>query len=72
MRNTFDRAGAETLLRQIQDYWAERGQTVEGHIVRCGFDERVRAARYEVITDLVNGLPAGYSRKDVSRNQRVA
>lgn len=56
--NFFDRRGAEELLKRIQGYWAKRGYQVDGFVHDCGFHEKVRMSRYEVRTNLVNGLPA--------------
>ena len=50
--------GARALLKRIQDYWAARGYTVEGHVFAAGYSERLRSTVYEVHTNLVNGLPA--------------
>ena len=54
---TFDRVGALRLASMIENYWRARGATVNTRIVNRGFHPIVRAARFEVWTDLVNGLP---------------
>ena len=56
--------GARALLKRIQDYWAERGYEVEGHVFAAGYSERLRSTVYEVQTNLVNGLPS--KRKNIA------
>lgn len=53
-------AGAEFLAQRIQAYWLERGYNVRCEIVSAGFHGAIRAARFDVRSDMVNGLPANY------------
>lgn len=57
--------GARRLKQRIEDYWRERGYTVEIKLVEAGFVAAMRSARTDVRSDMVNGLP---SRKDSDRN----
>ena len=52
-----DRAGAEKLKARIEAYWRERGSEVQIMLVPAGFTAALRAARYDVRSELLNGLP---------------
>lgn len=49
--------GALTLKARIEAYWAARGHQVMVGLSGAGFDVAVRAARFDVRSNLVNGLP---------------
>jgi hypothetical protein len=51
------RDGAAALKAKIEAYWAERGMTVMLALHNVGFHPAIRAARYDVRSDMVNGLP---------------
>jgi hypothetical protein len=51
------REGATALKSKIEAYWAERGMTVMLALHNVGFHPAIRAARYDVRSDMVNGLP---------------
>jgi hypothetical protein len=51
------REGAAALKAKIEAYWAERGMTVMLALHNVGFHPAIRAARYDVRSDMVNGLP---------------
>ena len=53
---------AQEILARIQAYWAEQGYTVQGTVQARGYNPRLRSTVYEVVTDMVGGLPAGYRR----------
>ena len=53
----WDRVGALRLASMIESYWRERGGIVNTRIVNRGFHPITRGARYEVLTDMVNGKP---------------
>jgi len=48
---------ALALLMRIQEYWSERGYSVQGSIREAGYSERLRSTVYEVETDMVAGFP---------------
>ena len=52
-----DRAGANALKARIEAYWRERGHEVEVTLVDAPFAAALRAARVDVRSELVNGLP---------------
>lgn len=52
-----DRPGAEKLKAKIEAYWRARGYEVQVDIFDKGFHPTIRAARYDVRSTLVNGLP---------------
>ena len=52
-----DRAGAEKLKTRIEAYWRERGAEVQVTLVPAGFTAALRAARYDVRSEMLNGLP---------------
>lgn len=53
------RDGAAALKAKIESYWRERGQNVLISLQNVGFHPAIRAARYDVRSDMVNGLPRG-------------
>lgn len=52
-----DKAGAILLKAKIEAYWRERGAIVNVRIEPKGFTAAMRAARYDIRSDLVNALP---------------
>lgn len=57
MRNNHDKEGALRLKMIIQEYWAERGYDVSLKIVNGEFSEKMRSCRFDVRSDMVNGMP---------------
>jgi hypothetical protein len=53
------RDGASALKQKIEAYWRERGLDVMLSLHNVGFHPAIRAARYDVRSDMVNGLPRG-------------
>ncbi len=53
------RDGAMALKDKIESYWRERGQDVMIALHNVGFHPAIRAARYDVRSDMVNGMPRG-------------
>jgi hypothetical protein len=51
------REGAHALKQKIESYWRERGHTVVVALHNVGFHPAIRAARYDVRSDMVNGMP---------------
>lgn len=51
------REGALALKEKIEAYWRERGHHVMVSLQNVGFHPAIRAARYDLRTDMVNGLP---------------
>ncbi len=51
------REGAQALKDKIEAYWRERGHAVMVSLENVGFHPAIRAARYEVRSDMVNGMP---------------
>lgn len=51
------RDGASILKQKIEAYWRARGHNVQVMLHNVGFHPAIRAARYDVRSDLVNGLP---------------
>jgi len=52
-----DRAGAFRLKLKIEAYWRERGHVVHITLRETGFHPAIRASRYDVRSDMVNGKP---------------
>jgi hypothetical protein len=52
------RRGADELKAKIEAYWAARGQPVTLRIVERGFHPTVRHGRWDIISNLINGLPS--------------
>lgn len=51
------REGAAALKSKIEGYWRERGQEVFLSLHNVGFHPAIRAARFDVRSDMVNGMP---------------
>lgn len=51
------RDGAMALKAKIEAYWRDRGQDVMIALHNVGFHPAIRAARYDVRSDMVNGMP---------------
>jgi hypothetical protein len=51
------RDGAQALKDKIEAYWRERGQHVMVALHNVGFHPAIRAARFDVRSDMVNGMP---------------
>jgi hypothetical protein len=51
------RSGAQELKEKIEAYWRERGQTVQIMLHNVGFHPAIRAARFDVRSDMINGMP---------------
>ena len=51
------REGADALRCHILKYWTERGYDVQVFIQEGGFSPQTRASRFDVRSDMVNGLP---------------
>lgn len=51
------RRGAAALKEQIEAYWAARGHHVMVALHNVGFHPAIRAARYDLRSDMVNGMP---------------
>ncbi|MEZ6023931.1 MAG: hypothetical protein R3C16_11080 [Hyphomonadaceae bacterium] len=59
-RQTFDytkKEGAQRLKETIEAYWRERGFDVQVMLAQGPFTIELRAARYDVRSDLINGMP---------------
>jgi hypothetical protein len=59
--------GARRLKQRIEEYWRERGFTVDVKLVEAGFVAAMRSARTDVRSDMVNGFPTKKSDKDRER-----
>ncbi len=51
------REGANALKEKIEAYWRERGMHVMIALHNVGFHPAIRAARYDVRSDMINGMP---------------
>lgn len=49
--------GARRIKKALIAYWAARGHDVTVEIERAGFDSAMRSARFDVRSNMVNGLP---------------
>jgi hypothetical protein len=57
------REGAQALKDKIEAYWRERGQNVMINLHNVGFHPAIRAARFDVRSDMVNGMPRTSGKK---------
>ncbi|MGE3928872.1 MAG: hypothetical protein AB7G05_01835 [Hyphomonadaceae bacterium] len=51
------REGAQALKDKIEAYWRERGLDVMFSMQNVGFHPAIRAARYDLRSDMINGMP---------------
>ena len=51
------RDGAQALKEKIEAYWRERGHHVMVALQNVGFHPAIRAVRFDVRSDMVNGMP---------------
>lgn len=65
------RAGAQHLKSKIEAYWLERGHKVSVQLHNVGFHPAIRAARYDVRSDMVNGMPRRGVKKPVMSDESV-
>ena len=67
------RDGALALKEKIEAYWRERGQNVMVALHNVGFHPAIRAARFDVRSDMVNGMPriAGSVKREAAPPQEV-
>jgi hypothetical protein len=49
--------GAKRLARLIEEYWRDRGYSVDVKLIEAGFMPAMRAARTDVRSNMVNGFP---------------
>jgi hypothetical protein len=56
------REGALALKAKIEAYWRERGQNVMIALHNVGFHPAIRAARFDVRSDMINGMPRAAKR----------
>lgn len=49
--------GAAALKRRLEAFWSERGYNVQVFIRSAGFHASIRARRFEIQSDMVNGFP---------------
>ena len=57
------REGAQALKDKIEAYWRERGQNVMVNLHNVGFHPAIRAARFDVRSDMINGMPRASGKK---------
>ena len=50
--------GAYLLRTMIEEYWRDRGCCVAVSVHEMGFHPSIRANRYEVRSDMINGMPS--------------
>lgn len=68
--DSLDKAGAENLARRIREYWRERGHEVQVDVQEKPFTSATRSIRYDVRSNLVNGMPAKKTPVDKYANRR--
>ncbi len=59
--------GARRLKQRIEEYWRERGYTVDVKLIEAGFVAAMRSARTDVRSDMVNGFPTKRADNDRER-----
>lgn len=64
--------GARRLKERIEEYWRERGYTVDVKLIEAGFVPAMRSARMDVRSDMVNGFPTKAEKPKTSANREPA
>ena len=64
-----DELGAQRLKAKIEAYWVERGHFVQLRIEPKGFTPEMRSTRFDVRSDMLNGMPRARS---ITQEQRDA
>jgi hypothetical protein len=49
--------GASRLQNLIRDYWKKKGYDVSVELVHQGFVSTMRSSRFDIRSDMVNGMP---------------
>jgi hypothetical protein len=62
--------GARRLKQRIEDYWRDKGYAVDVKLVEAGFVPAMRSARFDVRSDLVNGIPRANTAPSQPSGQR--
>ena len=57
------RSGANALKAKIEAYWRERGHSVQVMLHNVGFHPAIRAARFDVRSDMINGMPRANAKR---------
>ncbi|MBL8530642.1 MAG: hypothetical protein JNK94_02815 [Hyphomonadaceae bacterium] len=65
------REGAAVLKAKIEAYWAARGQHVTVLLHNVGFHPAIRAARFDVRSDMINGMPRTGAGKPAAPTEEV-
>jgi hypothetical protein len=63
--------GARRLKQRIEEYWKERGYSVDVKLVEAPFVAAMRSARIDVRSDLVNGFPKRGRAEDNQSNSNT-
>ena len=50
-------SGARLLKEKIESYWRARGAPVMISLANAGFSPQTRASRFDIRSDMINGLP---------------
>ena len=64
------REGAAALKAKIEAYWRERGLDVMLSLHNVGFHPAIRAARYDVRSDMINGMPRAALKAKAAQNEK--
>jgi hypothetical protein len=64
--------GARRLKQRIEDYWRDKGYAVDVKLVEAGFVPAMRSARFDVRSDMVNGIPRPPGAAPAQSSQRRA
>lgn len=59
----FSRSGAIKLKEAIEAYWRARGRDVIVYLREAPFNSVLRSTRFEVCSDMVDGMPRGATAK---------
>lgn len=57
MGDYLTQSGAQRLAKKITEVWREQGFDVNVRVERSGFDASMGVVRYDVRSDMLNGMP---------------
>jgi hypothetical protein len=65
------RQGSEVLKQRIESYWAARGMSVTVCLAVAPFHPALRAARFDVRSDMTNGMPRSSATRAAAKENVV-
>lgn len=68
--DSFSKSGATRLKEAIEIYWRSRGRDVVVYLREAPFSAALRSTRFEICSNMLNGMPQPLSTQTASRHAR--